>query len=249
MKRLLVFVALAVALAGVVRLGAQPGSAETALRAAIETETIKGDVQAAIAMYKRVVEQHKANRNVVARALLRLANAYRAQGDRQARSIYEQLVRDYADQTEAADAARRVLQPAISASHGDRVVRSGESVTSGDGRVSPDGRFICYTDWEYTGNLMLHDLASGTDRAMTGNKDWSIGNAYSSTFSPDGKQIAYGWRTYTRPTFTNELRVMSVEGRGDSQSRRLHGQDDTARRVHHRGRCESRHPDGRSQRE
>lgn len=226
MKRLLVFVALAAVLAGMVRLRAQEGSAETALRAAIETETVKGDIQTAIAMYKRIVEQQKANRIVVAQALLHLANAYRAQGDRQARSIYEQLVRDFPDQTQVAEAARRVLQAAASAPTGDRVVRSGEAVTWGDGRVSPDGRFICYTDWNYTGNLMLHDLVAGTDRAMTGNKDWSVGNAYSSTFSPDGKQIAYGWRTYTRPAHTNELRVMSVEGRGDPQPRRLHARDD-----------------------
>lgn len=226
MKRFLVFVALTVVLADVVRLGARQESAETALRAAIEAETVKGDVQTAIAMYKRIIEQQKANRNMVAQALLRLANAYRAQGDRQARGIYEELVRDFADQTQVAEAARRVLQAAARAPGGDRVVRSGEAVTWGDGRVSPDGRFISYTDWNYTGNLMLHDLVAGTDRAMTGNQDWSIGNAYSSTFSPDGKQIAYGWRTYTRPAHTNELRVVSVEGRGDPQPRRLHGQDD-----------------------
>lgn len=228
MKRLLVFVALAVALASVARLGAQQANAETALRAAIETETVKGDVQAAIAMYKQIVERHKANRAVSARALLQLANAYRAQGDRQARSVFERLVRDYADQTDAADAARKFLNASarVAPAPGDRVVKAGGSVTWGDGRVSRDGRFISYTDWSYTGNLMLHDLVAGTDRAVTGNKDWSTGNAYSSTFSPDGTQIAYGWRTYGRPAHTNELRVVSAEDRGDAQPRRVHGQDD-----------------------
>src|SRR5262245_13183657 len=123
MKRLLVFVTVAVVLAGMVPLRAGQANAETALRRAIETETVKGDPQAAIAMYKQIIEQHKANRMVVARTLLHLANAYRAQGDRQARGVYERLVREFADQTEAAEAARRVLQAAAPAAlRGDRVV-------------------------------------------------------------------------------------------------------------------------------
>ena len=229
MTRIVVSITLAVIVGlGGVSVGAQQGRAETALRAAIETETVKGDVNGAITQYKRIIDQHKDNRPIAAQALLRLADAYRRLGDAQARAAFERLVREYSDQPEPVAAAQRFLNVAASAgaARGDRVVRSGEYVTWGDGRVSPDGRFICYTDWNDTGNLMLHDLVAGTDRAVTGNKDWSTGNAYSSTFSPDGKLIAYGWRTYSRPTFTNELRVVSAEDRRDPQPRRLHGQDD-----------------------
>ena len=92
--------------------------------------------------------------------------------------------------------------------------------------MSPNGRFICYTDWNQTGNLMVHNLAAGIDRAITGNKDWSTGNAYTSTFSPDGKQIAYGWRTYGQPAHTNELRVVSAAGSATPQPRRIHSNQD-----------------------
>src|SRR6266571_4715045 len=51
------------------------------------------------------------------------------------------------------------------------VANAGELVTWGDGRVSPDGRFISYVAYVGTQNLMLHDLVAGTDRSLTGNKD------------------------------------------------------------------------------
>ena len=228
MRRIVVSITLAVIAAlGSVSVGAQQGRAETALLAAIETETVKRDITGAIAQYKQIIQQHKDNRPIAAQALLRLAEAYRRLGDAQAKAAYERLVRDYPDQAEPVAVARKFLNVTASvAARGDRVVRSGTSVTTGDGRVSPDGRFVSYTDWEHTGNLMLHDLVAGTDRAVTGNKDWNTGNAYSSTFSPDGKQIAYGWRTYGQPTHTNELRVVSAEDRGNPQPRRVHGQDD-----------------------
>jgi len=217
--------ALSSAISGVIVMAQR--SADVALRAAAETETVKGDIKAAIEQYRQVAETYgRTDRAVAARALLHLAEAYQKLGDTQAAQVYQQLIRDYGEQTQAVATARtRLLAFAPAMRTGtrtatDRVVKAGEYITSGDGRVSPDGRFVSYVDWHFTGNLMLHDLASGTDRALTANKDWSVGNASTSAFSPDGKRLAYGWRTYGNPA-VNDLRIVSLEANGAPEPRRV----------------------------
>src|SRR5262249_38644233 len=107
------------------------------LRAAMETETIKGDLSSAIKQYSAVVAKFKSDRAVTAVALVRMAECYQKMGDAQARKIYEQVVKDYADQTDAVAEARMHL--------GGSDTRSGRQtntlVWSGDdeGTISPDG--------------------------------------------------------------------------------------------------------------
>jgi Tol biopolymer transport system component len=206
---------------------ARQDGGEVSLRAAIETETVKGDLDSAIRQYQALADAYAhTNRALAARALLRLADAYRKLGDAKATGVYERIVREFGDQTEAAAAAKGRLGASTHAARtsGDRVVKAGPSTTWGDGRVSPDGWLISYTDWEHTGNLMVHDLRTGADRALTTNKDWSVGCAYSSTFSPDGQQVAYGWRTWGSgaSAHVNELRILNVTAPETSGGRRVH---------------------------
>ncbi len=162
-----------------------------------------------------------------------MAECYRKLGDAQARQIYAQVVREFGDQAIAGEArtqlaamgAGRAANPVVRAT-GDRVVWAGLGVFS-DGGVSPDGRLVTTTDWatNFSYNLVLHDVATGTDRALTSDDDFG-GNATSSTFSPDGKQVAYGWRTYGEKAHTNDLRIVNVEGTGIPQPRRVFGNDE-----------------------
>jgi Tol biopolymer transport system component len=80
------------------------------------------------------------------------------------------------------------------------------------GAVSPDGRFLTYTDWR-TGNLAVRDLKTGEDRHLTDKGSWFESGEYAvySTVSPDGKQIAYGW--FNQEGFL-DLRVIGVDGSG-----------------------------------
>ena len=80
------------------------------------------------------------------------------------------------------------------------------------GAVSPDGRFLTYTDWR-TGDLAVRDLKTGEDRHLTDKGSWDESEelALGSTVSPDGKQIAYGWRN--QEGFF-DLRVIGVDGSG-----------------------------------
>ena len=62
------------------------GGGEVALRAAMETETVKGDLRAAIEQYKQIAAGR--DRALAAKALLRMAECYQKLGDSEARAVY-----------------------------------------------------------------------------------------------------------------------------------------------------------------
>ena len=181
--------------------------AERMFKAARNAELVDGDLKGAIKQYDAIVAKFgQTHRDVAADALVRMAECHTKLGNAEARKIYARVIKDYSDQKEAVAVAQARLangNPDESAK-GDRVIWAGENATHVGGSISPDGRFVSYTDWWYTGNLMLHDLASGTDRPLTPNKDWrGEGNALSSAFSSDGKQLAYGWTNYEPTPYGN----------------------------------------------
>nr|MCU0256752.1 tetratricopeptide repeat protein [Vicinamibacterales bacterium] len=76
-----------------------PSRPEVALQAAIKTETIDGDLKAAIEMYRQLADG--TDRAVAAQALVRMGQCYERMGQSQvaeARKAYERLVRDFGDQ-------------------------------------------------------------------------------------------------------------------------------------------------------
>ncbi len=103
-----------------------------------------------------------------------MAECYQKLGDVQARKIFEQVVREYADQPDAVKTARArlgVTPGALNTGMTTRQVWTGRDVDT-YGSVSPDGRLISFTDWD-TGDLALHDVTTGQNRRLTTNKkDW-----------------------------------------------------------------------------
>jgi Tol biopolymer transport system component len=76
--------------------------------------------------------------------------------------------------------------------------------------VSPDGRFLSFTDWEAGGNLAIYDLTTGQTQQLTSDGDLTDpgrGYAEYSVPSPDGRSVAYAWfgETY-------DLRVVGLDG-------------------------------------
>ena len=192
-----------------------------------QRETVTGDLRAAIDGYKKIVARAGANREVAAQALVRMAECYQKLGDTQARTIYEQLVRDYADQKDAAVLARARLgaTDSVARSKGDRPVWTGPNVDL-FGTVSPDGRYLTYVDWGGAGNVVLRDLTAGTDRPLTKNVAYGqFGQGMFSAISKDGKQVAYAW---VNNAGGNELRVAPLEGTGVPEFRRILDNDDLA---------------------
>jgi Tol biopolymer transport system component len=201
-------------------------SAEALLRAAADKAAVDGDPNGAIRLYQAIVDRFKTNRAVVATALVGMAESYQKLGNPQSRNVYEQLVRDYTDQKDAAALARARLGAADRTGQSSglalRKVWDGHApgLTASNNAVQTmvSGGRLSYT----VGNSVnVHDLATGTDRPVAE----SFGGE--SVISRDGKQVAYEW--YGDPN-GSELRLVNVEGTGTGAPafRRLHASADVA---------------------
>jgi len=191
------------------------------LKAAIYKETVEGDLQGAIALYKQIVSNNAAPRPVAAAALLGLGGCYEKVGEAQARGAYERLIASYPEQTsEVAEARTRLAAlkaPSREASSlptlrlAFRVPWSGSDADA-SGAVSPDGRLLAYVHWD-TGDLAARDLQTGHSRMVTnkGNKWLTDDFATSPRWSPDGKRIAYYW--YQDEGYLNQLRIADLSGK------------------------------------
>ena len=205
-----------IAVALVVVIGAAAQDLEVALQRAVQQETVSGDLKAAIEAYRQIAETAGTNRSLAARALVRLADAYRKLGDAEARRIYERIVKDYADQKESSSAARAALsalRPAASTAQGQtaREIWSGLEVDP-MGAPAADGSVLSFTDWN-TGDLAVRDLATGTTRRLTNTGGWEASGDFAefSVPSPDGREVAYAWFTNSAPiSNAYDLRVVSL---------------------------------------
>lgn len=188
------------------------------LQQALSKEQAEGNLKDAIAIYQRIGKEFAGDHALAAQALLHLGECYQKLGDAQARQVFERIVREYADQRSVVATARERLgnDDAAPRAKGDRPVWSGGFV-DGFGTISPDGRYLTYTDWAGSASLMVHDLVTGTNRRLTGGtlKD---GATQYSVISRDGRHVAYEWRN---PAGRYELRVADLQGTGIPEARRV----------------------------
>jgi beta-lactamase regulating signal transducer with metallopeptidase domain/Tol biopolymer transport system component len=109
-----------------------------------------------------------------------------------------------------------------------RRVWTGPDVNA-EGAPSPDGRYLSYIDWD-TGDLALRDLTTGKNRRLTNKGSWTASSGFvaNSTFSPDGKQIAYGWWHSRKKAVANtsvEYCDLRLIGRDGSRPRVLYANE------------------------
>ena len=201
-----------------------PDSAAIMLEKAKNLEVIDGDLRAAIKQYQAIVETFETDRAVVATALLRLGQSYEKLGNPDAQTVYERVVRDYADQHEVAQQAQVRLAAAEANAQQDgvdtlhtEVVWTGPKCGGPLGAVSPNGRLVTHVDWCDRGELAIRDLETGERRHLTHTADWGSGvngghYAVSSRISPDGEHVLYSWSRSSPAGETGELRLVPVEG-------------------------------------
>jgi Tol biopolymer transport system component len=198
----------------------QSDAARTQMEAARKKEVVDGDLKTAIQQYQAIAEKYKGDHAVAADALVRLAACYEKLGDRESKRVYERLIREYGDQKDAIAIARARLGngDALAQSKGDRAVWTGPKVDV-FGRVSPDGRYVTYADWQLYGNLAVHDVPANADYLLTHKKTWDdLDGAESgwSAISPDGKQVAYGWEAKDK-----DIRIIALDPSATAEPRRL----------------------------
>ena len=179
---------------------------------AIHLMETKGDYPAALSLFEQVAKG--SDRNLAARSLLYAGLCYEKLGKREARTSYERLIRDFADQTDMITAARARLaaltpaggSPRAGGLAAHRVLEEFPAF----GAISYDGQRLSFFDWT-TNDLNLLDLETKQKRTLTGKRSSWAGEAYGSTHSPDGKQVAYVW---WNAQGVLELRVVGLDGTG-----------------------------------
>ncbi|MEK7407126.1 MAG: tetratricopeptide repeat protein [Acidobacteriota bacterium] len=194
--------------------GAAPApSGNELFQKALVKERSEGDLAGAIKLYQTVLQKHGKDRKLAAKALLQLGRCHERLGQADARKAYERLLREYAEQTEQVEDARAGLaalgRPAHPSAVTLRRVWAGPG-SDATGGISPDGRYLSFTDWE-TGDLAVRDLATGQNRRLTRKGAWNDSAEYAlnSTWSPDGKRVAYGW--YNKDSYY-DLRLVGLDG-------------------------------------
>jgi hypothetical protein len=166
---------------------------EVALQAAIETETVRGDLKGAIEQYNKVAQSK--DRTIAVKALLRMADLYQRMGNMDAQKTYERIAREFSDQTEAASLARGRLAFEISVPLGPDPFNIS---------VSPDGQKMAYVAWANPSEpaisflpisasragVWVRSLDSADDRMLPGTEGakWETAPPF---WSPDSRFVAF----------------------------------------------------------
>ncbi|MCH7533244.1 MAG: PD40 domain-containing protein [Gemmatimonadetes bacterium] len=187
----------------------QQTSPTVRLEAARYEVDVRGDVHAAIGLYRSLIEDFPDHRDIAALALVELGQAYETLGQAQAQDAYNRVLRDYADQREAAQRARARLAVLVgddaqrnTDEHGLRTRRLWSAdVGLNPGGLSPDGREVLFVDWGLAdapplrghADVAVYNIRSGrsrlvTDRYSQGPIDGYITRAI---WSEDGAWLAY----------------------------------------------------------
>jgi len=189
-------------------------TAEELYQAALYEEEVKGDLESAIALFQRILDDHSSNRLVAAKAQLHIGICYETLGLQEAQQAYQRVVTNYGDQSDVVSQARvrlaalnRHTEAAAPAGRMTRLLLTDEETDINhffDMQVSPDGRRIVHTDLGYTGDVYIRDMASGdTTKVADG---WAV----SPVWSADGKRIAFS-TVISRDPIRNKLSILDLE--------------------------------------
>jgi Tol biopolymer transport system component len=203
---------------------AQSRSAADQYQEALRLEEVKGDLNAAIEQYTKLAQG--ADRAIAAKALVQLAGCYEKLGLNGARTAYERVVREFADQARSATTARTrlaAMQSAGVAQVGQSVrllwsdLRRAQGYNSGLGAPSADGRYLSFSqDRQNNGDaeaLGILDLRTGRTTSAT-DPPAAGGEVESPVVSPNGQQVAYGGEVESSVVSPNGQQVAYVRTYG-----------------------------------
>ena len=189
-------------------------SAGVLFQSGLYQEQVKGDLDAAIKVYERIIINFPRNRPVAAKALLHIGLCYEKLGKQEAQKAYRRLIQEYADQHEPVAQARARL-----AALGQALGAAGDAQRTGlvvqEVKIKPgemglslsrDGNRLVYPKRkDGKTNLVVRNLVSGEETQIT---NYETGMARYPLFSPDGKKVAYSRFLDMR---NQKLHIVSLE--------------------------------------
>jgi Tol biopolymer transport system component len=214
---------------------AQQNRPETMLRAAIDQETVKGDLKGAITAYQQIVDSPAPTRAVQAEALARMGGCYQKLGDARAKEIYERVIREFGDETAPAARARAALHVlGVSTSNSELTIHRLGVLANTTHDISDSGLLTSDVDWTGNGDVVVRNIATGKSFRVTDQARRRTPRDYEefgqeAVFSLDGTQVAYTWCSLVAPaTATTDsmcdghLRVSRVNESGVEPPRTLY---------------------------
>jgi len=185
---------------------------------ALYMEEAEGDMEKAIDLYQKILEQFPKEREVAVKAQLHIGLCYEKLGLKEAQEAFERVVNDFPEQEEEVKIARQKLARLVKAKiviEDKKTELTMQKVFTGVNRdfvgtPSPDGRYLSTVDWE-TGDLAIKEIPSGKLHRLTHKGTWADSTEYAfvSIWSPDGKKLAYSWMN--EEGFF-ELRIIGLDG-------------------------------------
>lgn len=174
----------------------------------------------AVTIFQEIIKRHPYDRYYAARSQFYIGLCYKRMGSNQAFHAFQKVITDYPEQTDVVRAAEAELaslsKPKMpSAEESVEITKhriwKGKSVY-GMSTLSSDGLYFSYIDLE-SGDLMLYEIATRKTRRLTRHRGMDAFEEFAEypKFSPDSRQIAYGWKNKSG---SRELRVDGIDGSG-----------------------------------
>ncbi len=165
-------------------------------------EQVKGDIDAAIKIYERIIINFPRNRPVAAKALLHIGLCFEKLGKQEAQKAYQRLIKEYTDQPEPVRIAHQHLQQLDAGAPGAKANGPTYSLVLDDQMAgmrvgqrdfSPSGDRIVFGSRD---KLYITDLAGTVIRPILDDMGpWEYPRSLQ--WSPDGRLISY-WARATR---------------------------------------------------
>jgi len=196
-------------------------SAKELYEAAVFKKDADGDLKGAIEIFSKILVQFPNDRKIASKAQLQIGVCYEKLGQtniKHALAAFQKVINNYPQQFDEVTIAKQKLmdlQRAAIPSKAEKPEFTIKKIWTGPeadglGKISPDGRFIAFTDWT-TGDLAVLDLTTGKKNRLTNKGNWMKSQEFALflAWSPDGKQIAYNWWGATSYI---DMRVIDASG-------------------------------------
>jgi len=183
---------------------------------ALYVEEAQGDLEKAIELYQQILKKFSENREVCAKAQLKIGQCYEKLGNKEAVRAYELVLKNFADRPDEVAVARErlaVLKQGVPS--GRSVLSFPQGVAFREAfSVSPDGTKIVGINYDTGDNIVVYDTVTNRTDLVT-HFDFSEESFWADVpvWSPDGKEIVYEQYPNKSGSERVELRITDLEGK------------------------------------